>query len=82
MMPMRPEPAALGLESSILPLSHCAPYTVEVSKVFRQNNTIFKKKYDLTPLDMYNGLSQVYLSKQKEEYISIQNGNNILTELL
>ena len=43
MMPMRLEPAALGLESSILPLSHCAPYTVEVSKVFRQNNTILKK---------------------------------------
>ena len=37
-------------------------------KIFRQKNTIFFKNYNLTPLDMYNGLSQ----DQKEEAIGIQ----------
>ena len=32
----------------------------KAKKIFRQKNTIFTKKYNLTPLDMYNGLSQVY----------------------
>ena len=30
------------------------------------------ENYNLTPLDMYNGLSQVYVSNQKEESNSIQ----------
>ena len=28
-------------------------------------NTIFFENYNLTPLDMYNGLSQVYCNKQE-----------------
>ena len=37
-------------------------------KIFRQKNTIFFFNYNLTPLDMYNGLYQVYCVKS----ISIQ----------
>ena len=33
---------------------------VKVKKIFRQKNTIFLENDNLTPLDMYNGLSQVY----------------------
>ena len=32
-------------------------------KTFRQKNIIFFENYNLTPLDMYNGLSQVYCIK-------------------
>ena len=35
-------------------------YTVEVKNTFRQKNTIFFENYNLTPLDMYNGLAKVY----------------------
>ena len=35
----------------------------------------FFEGYILTPLDMYNALSHVYLSNQKEESISIQRVN-------
>ena len=31
--------------------------------IFRQKNTIFFFNYNLTPLDMYNGISQVYCIK-------------------
>ena len=47
--------------------------------IFRQKNTFFED-YSLTPLDMYNELSQVYIvSEQKEESIFIQrvNGNSL-----
>ena len=37
--------------------------TVKVTKIFRQKNTIFLENYNLTPLDMYNGLSQMYCIK-------------------
>ena len=36
---------------------------VMVKKIFRQKNTIFFGIFNLTPLDMYNGLSQVYCIK-------------------
>ena len=39
-------------------------YIVKVEKIFRQN-IIFFEIYDLTPLDMYNGLSQAYCIKPK-----------------
>ena len=32
-------------------------------KIFRQYNTIIFENYNLTPLDMYNGLSQVFFIK-------------------
>ena len=51
---------------------------VKVKKIFRQKNTI--KKCNLTPLDMYNGLSQVYVSNQKEEPISIKRVNLCMLE--
>ena len=35
---------------------------VQVKKIFRQNNYIFER-YNLTSLDMYNGLSKVYCIK-------------------
>ena len=38
---------------------------VKVKKIFRPKNTIFFENYNLTPLDMYNGLSQVYCIKPK-----------------
>ena len=46
-----------------------------LKKIFRQKFTyFFFEKYNLTPLDMYNGLSKVkfIVSNQKEESISIQ----------
>ena len=48
---------------------------VTVKKIFRQNNTIFKTYkyiYNLTSLNMYNGISQVNCINQKEESICIQ----------
>ena len=48
-------------------------YTVcEGKNIFRQKYTIFFENYNLSPLDMYHGLSPVYLSNQKEKSISIQ----------
>ena len=44
-------------------------YTVKVKKIFRQNNTIFFLNYNLTPLDMYNGLSQVYCIEPEEKFL-------------
>ena len=41
-------------------------------RYLQTKNIFFKKKYYLTLLDMYNRLSQVYLSDQMEESISIQ----------
>ena len=45
---------------------------MKVKKIFKQKNTIFKKKFNLTPLYLYNGLPQVIVSNQKGESISIQ----------
>ena len=45
--------------------------SIREKKILRQKNTIFFGKLKLTPLDMYNGLSQVYLSNQKEESIRL-----------
>ena len=36
---------------------------VKIKKIFRKKNTLFFENYYLTPLDMYNGLSQVYCMK-------------------
>ena len=47
-------------------------FSYGVKKIFRQKDTIFLENYNLTFLDMYNGLSQVFVSNQKEESISIQ----------
>ena len=54
-------------------------YSVKVKKknIFKQNNTIVFENYNLIPLDMYNGLSQFFLSNQKEESISIQRVNKV-----
>ena len=38
---------------------------VMVKKIFRQKNTIFFENFNLTALDMYNGLSQVYYTKRE-----------------
>ena len=38
----------------------------KLKKNFRQKNTIYLENYNLTPLDMYNGLSQVYYIKPQE----------------
>ena len=46
--------------------------TLKVRKIFRQKNTFCFENYKLTPLNMNNALSQIYLSNQKEETISIQ----------
>ena len=35
----------------------------KIKKSFRQNNIILLKNQNLAPLDMYNGLSQVYCIK-------------------
>ena len=43
-------------------------YTVnKVKKISRQKNTILFLNYNSTPLDMYNGLSQVYFIKPKRK---------------
>ena len=34
--------------------------------IFRQKNTIFFENYNLTPLDMYNELSQVYIVSEEK----------------
>ena len=47
-------------------------YTVKVKKIFRQNKYNIFFNYNLTTLDMYNGLSQVYCIKPEEEPISKQ----------
>ena len=48
---------------------------VKVIKIFRQIICFFN--YNLTHLDMYNGLSQVYcIRHQKEETVSIQRVKN------
>ena len=39
---------------------HQATLIVKVKKIFRQNTKIFYEYYNLTPLDVNNGLSQVY----------------------
>ena len=58
----------------------CTPF-VMVKKIFRLKNTISIENYNLTPLDMYNGLSQVYCLNQKEESISIQRVNSLLASV-
>ena len=50
-------------------------YTVKVKKIFRQKNTIFKKIYNLTPLDRYNGLSQVYCIKPERIHLCTKGQN-------
>ena len=40
--------------------------TFKVKKIFRQKNAIFYLNYNLTPLDMYNAISQVYCIKPEE----------------
>ena len=52
-------------------------YTVKVKQISRQKKTIIFENYNLTPFDMYNGLSQVYWNNQKEESISIQRVNGV-----
>ena len=40
--------------------------------IFRQTDTISFENYNLKPLDMYNGLSQVYCIKSEEKSNSKQ----------
>ena len=40
----------------------------------------FKKKYNLIPLDMYNGFSQVYCNNSKGKYIILQRVKNTDSE--
>ena len=42
---------------------------VKVKKMFRQKNTVVFENYNLTPIDMYNGLSQVYCIKRKNPFV-------------
>ena len=53
---------------------------------FKGKNDLQTKEYNfltnLTPLDMYNGLSKVIVSNQKEESISIQRVNSIFQTTL
>ena len=42
-----------------------SPLFVMVKKHLQTKNTIFLENYNLTPLDMYNGLSQVYCIEPK-----------------
>ena len=50
---------------------------VKVKQIFKHKNKIFLTSYNLTSLDMYNGLSQVYfVLNKKEESISIQRVKN------
>ena len=41
----------------------------KVKMIFRQKNKMSFENYNLTPLDMYNGLSQVYYIKSEDYYI-------------
>ena len=56
-------------------------YTVKVKNIFRQKNTmlLFFFKYNLTPLDIHNGPTQVYCIKP-EDSISIQMVNFVFVE--
>ena len=56
-------------------MPHNVAFHCYVKKIFRQKYNIYEN-YNLSPLDMYNGLSQVILSNQREESISIQRVNN------
>ena len=42
---------------------HQGLHFVKVNLILRQNNTTFFENNNLTPLDIYNGLSQVYCIK-------------------
>ena len=46
------------------------PDVVQHKKDLQKKEYNFVLNYNLTPLDMYHGLSQVYLSNRKEESIS------------
>ena len=65
-------------------MQHNARLHCQGKKIFRkkENNTYFFENYSPTPLYtcMYNGLSHVYLSNQKEESISIQRVNTFLRQ--
>ena len=54
---------------------HCL---LKVKMIFRQNNTIFYENYNLTPLDMCNGLSRVQtkIGKQNSRTFFIFQGLN------
>ena len=47
---------------------------VNVKKIFRQKNTIFLENYNRTPLDMYNGLSQVLLHETRRKNSLVYKG--------
>ena len=51
-------------DSDEMPHQHKAAFHQGIEKkIFRQKITIFFENYKLTPLDMYNGLWQVYCIK-------------------
>ena len=45
--------------------------TVKIKKDLQTKNSLFFENYNLTPLDMYNGLSQVYFIKPEGRMIHI-----------
>ena len=56
--------AKTQMKCSIIMLHFIRVYTVcKVKMIFRQKNTIFFLNYNLIPLGMYNGSSQVYCIK-------------------
>ena len=60
------------LQTVKTPMKSGSTLFVKVKKIFRQKNTIFLENYNWTPLDIYNGLSQVYCIKPEGESIGIQ----------
>ena len=55
---------------------------VMVKKIFRKKNTISSENCNLTPLDMFNGLSEVYCIKPEGRFTSIQRVNNMFVKII
>ena len=54
------------MKCNIMPHFICVYTVCKGKKMFREKNTLFFYNYNLTPLDMYIGLSQVYCIKPEE----------------
>ena len=70
------------LHAALCCISSGSKLFVKVKKIFRKKNTIMFENYSLTPLGMYNGLSQVYCIKSEGRIhsISIQRLNNSFSD--
>ena len=58
------DPDEMQHNAALCCISSGSTLFVRVKMIFRQKKTFFLN-YNLTPLDMYNGLSQVYCIKQE-----------------